>query len=107
MCKKFEFKTTSGKSYSVTENMEYFICQRDTRCIEIPKGWVYSFKMLSTTGALDVILSALEHEWYVVVKQPFSKFSGIPIYGDTKEGCERWMENRIGDWDLLQHEPIV
>lgn len=106
MFKKFEFKTMSGKSYNVTEYAEYFVCQRE-QSIEIPKGWIYSFKPLSITGALDVILSALEHEWYVVAKQPFGKFSGIPIYGDTKEGCERWMKNQIGDWDLLQHEPIV
>ena len=100
------FETKSGKKYHIKENDNAYICSRAKQHIVIPKIWLHSFQTLSLAVALDVVLSAMENEYYVAAKQPFGKAKSVPVYGDTKDGCERWMENQIGDWELIHHTPI-
>lgn len=112
MKKDVIFKTKSGKQYHIVEENESYICNRNGREIVVPKVWVRELKVIydRMAASLDVILSAMEHEWYVAAEWRFMNPPLIvPVFGcDTEEECHTQIAKLFGNgWKVVHHDPIV
>ena len=106
------FETKSGKRYHIKESDDSYICSRNGRNVDIPKYWVNELALIynKKSRALDVILTAMEHEWYVTVEWRFMNPPLIvPVFGcDTEEECHTQIAKLFGNgWKVVHHDPIV
>ena len=106
------FETKSGKKYHIKESGDSYICSRNNQNVDIPKYWVNELALIynKKSRALDVILTALEHEWYVATEWRFTTHStSIPVHGcNSEEECHEWVAKLFGNgWEIVHHAPII